>query len=185
MTNNAIQIIRETAPFPQVERIDDYSVNFYFDHSSRPYGSATQYSAVMVTVATESDDINVIKSLALPAIKDYRIQQVSIYDSSSNVNEFSLGDIKMWLTVGERQQLATQISANESVGRDSMSKWFGGMEFTFTISEWKQMLVALEVYAGDALNVTNSHKSEIESIDNADEVIAYDITKNYPEKLKF
>ena len=182
---NAIQIVRESSQFPQMERIDDNRVYFYFDHSSRPYGNTTQYIAVMVEVETQSDNIEEIKALALPNIKEYRISQIEDYDKSDNVNSFYLGDIQMWLTVAERQQLATQISANEAIGRDSMSKWFGGKEFSFPISAWKQMLVAVEVYAGDALNVTEGHKSEVIAIENADEVIAYDITKGYPEKLVF
>ena len=182
---NAIQIVRDSEQFPQMERISENQVNFYFDQSERPYGNGTQYMAVMVTVETKSNKLADIKALALPAIKEYRISQIENYDKSDNVNSFYLGDIQMWLTVAERQQLATQISANEAIGRDSMSKWFEGKEFSFPISAWKQMLVAVEVYAGDALNVTEGHKSEIASMEDADEVIAYDITKGYPEKLVF
>ena len=187
---NAIQIVRESEQFPEMERIDENVVNFYFDQSERPYGENTQYMAVMVQVdypldEEKEDDIDEVKALALPDIKEYRISQIDAYDKSDEVNSFYLGTIKMWLTVSERQQLATQISANESMGRDSMTKWFGGKPFTFSIDAWKQMLVAVEVYAGDALNVTEGHKAEVSAIEDADDVIAYDITKGYPEKLVF
>ena len=187
---NAIQIVRESEPFPQTERMDENKVNFYFDQSERPYGENTQYMAVMVQVECpldeeKEDDVEEIKALALPDIKEYRLAQIEEYDKSDSVNSFFLGDIRMWLTVSERQQLATQISANDAAGRDDMSKWFGGKEFSFPIEAWKQMLVAVEVYAGDALNVTESHKSEVSAMEDADEVIAYDITKGYPDKLVF
>lgn len=187
---NVIQIARNTEQFPEMERLNNNIIRFYFDHSSRPYGIYTQYIAAMVEIEYpfvdgKEDNIEEIKILATPAIKEYRIHQIKDYDKSDAVNSFYLGDLKMWLTVAERQQLATQISANEAIGRESMSKWFDGQEFSFTISAWKEMLVAVEVYAGDALNVTESHKSEVASMDNADEVIAYDITKGYPEKLMF
>lgn len=187
---NAIQIVRDTEQFPEMERISENRVRFFFDHSERPYGENIQYMAVMVEVEypqdeEKEDDINEVKALALPAVKEYRIIQIDAYDKSSNVNSFSLGTISMWLTVDERQQLATQISANEAVGRKSMSKWFGGQEFSFPIEAWKQMLVALEVYAGDALNITESHKAAVNALDDTDEVIAYDITEGYPEKLGF
>ena len=182
---NAIQIVRDSAQFPEVERISENQVNFYFDHSSRAYGNGTQYMAVMVGVETQSDDLEEIKALALPAIKEYRIKQIGDYDRSDNVNTFYIGGNAMWLTVDEREQIATQISANEAIGRTEMTKWFNGHEYTFTLSEWKQMLVALEVYAGDVLNVTEGHKSEVSSMKNADDVINYDITKGYPEKLVF
>ena len=186
----AIQIIRESEQFPEMERISESQVNFYFDQSSRPYGEYTQYMAVVITVdypeeEGKEDDIDEVKALALPDIKEYRIKQIDDYDKSDNVNSFSIGGQAMWLTVDERQQLATQISANKAIGRETMTKWFGGHEFTFPISSWEQMLVALEVYCGDALNVTENHKATIESFDNADDVLSYDITVDYPQKLTF
>jgi len=186
----AIQIIRDTAPFPETERVSEAQVNFYFDRSERPYGDGTQYMAVVAEVELPAeegreDDVNEVKALALPAVKEYRIGQIGEYDRSSNVNSFSLGAVSMWLTVDERQRLATQISANEAIGRESMSKWFGGHEFSFPVAAWRQMLVALEVYAGDALNVTESHKAAVNALEDTDEVLAYDFTAGYPEKLAF
>lgn len=173
-----------------MERINENQVYFYFDQSERPYGEYTQYMAVVITVdypevEGKEDNIEEVKALALPDIKEYRIKQIDDYDKSDNVNSFTIGGQAMWLTVDERQQLATQISANKAIGRETMTKWFGGHEFTFPISSWEQMLVALEIYCGDALNVTESHKAAVEALDDADEVIAYDITKGYPEKLVF
>lgn len=185
-----IKKIRDTEQFPEMERVSENFVNFYFDHSERPYGEGIQYMAVVVEVEYpaeegKEDDLAEVKALALPAVKEYRLGQIDAYDKSDNVNSFSLGAVSMWLTVDERQQLATQISANEAVGRKSMSKWFGGHEFSFPIEAWKQMLVAVEVYAGDALNVTESHKAAVSAMDDADEVIDYDFTEGYPEKLVF
>jgi hypothetical protein len=91
----------------------------------------------------------------------------------------------MWLTVDERQQIATQISANEAVGRTEMTRWFGGQSFTFPLTAWKQMLVALEVYAGDALNVTEGHRAAINALDSIEAVEDYNFEVNYPSKLSF
>jgi hypothetical protein len=66
-----------------------------------------------------------------------------------------------------------------------MTRWFGGQEFTFPISAWKQMLVALEVYAGDAINVTESHKAAINNLNTIEEVEGYDFTAGYPARLLF
>ena len=182
---NAIGITRTTEQFPLVERINESYVNFYFDHTERTYGEGTQYSAVMVGVETQSDDIEEIKALAIPSIKEYRISQIADYDKSDNVNTFIIGGNHMWLSVEEREQIATQISANEAVGREEMTKWFGGHQFTFPISQWKQMLVAIEVYAGDALNVTEGHKAKVNAMRKADNVIEYDFTTGYPEVIDF
>ena len=66
-----------------------------------------------------------------------------------------------------------------------MTRWFEGQEFTFPIATWKQMLVALEVYAGDALNVTEAHKAAVNALNNVEDVDNYDYMTGYPDKLHF
>lgn len=121
----------------------------------------------------------------LERAKVAKINAIEAYDKSDSVNSFTLGGQRMWLTVEEREQIATQISANEAVGRSEMTRWFGGHDFTFPLAIWKQMLVALEVYAGDALNVTESHKAAVMAMESVEDVEAFDITAGYPEKLVF
>ena len=121
----------------------------------------------------------------LEEAKEAKIAEITAYDQSDVVNSFSIGGQDMWLTVEEREQIATQISANESVGRETMTKWFNGNEFTFSLAQWKQMLIALEVYAGDALNVTENHKANIRLVSTIEAVDSYDYTTGYPTKLVF
>lgn len=122
---------------------------------------------------------------ALKRAKTIKLNELNEYDSSNAVNSFTLNGQEMWLTVQERQQLATQISANEAIGRETMTRWFEGHEFTFPITVWKQMLVALEVYAGDALNVTEQHAANINALESVDAVNNYNFTTGYPTKLIF
>ena len=121
----------------------------------------------------------------LDEAKNEKIMQIEEYDRSEAVNSFTISGQTMWLTVSERQQLATQISSNEAIGRDTMTRWFNGHEFTYPIASWKQMLVALEVYAGDALNVTESHKAAVNVLETIEAVDNFDITAGYPDKLSF
>lgn len=117
--------------------------------------------------------------------KQEKIEEIEIYDKSEAVNSFRIGNLSMWLTVDERQQIATQINANESIGRQTMTKWFQGNEFTFPVSTWRQMLIALEIYAGDALNVTEAHKAAVNALQSIEDVDNYDYMIGYPEKLHF
>lgn len=117
--------------------------------------------------------------------KEEKIRLIEDYDQSDAVNSFTIGNMTMWLSVEERERIATQISANEAIGRIEMTRWFNGMAFTFTLTQWKQMLVALEVYAGDALNVTESHKAAVNALTTIEEVDTYDYMAGYPEKLIF
>lgn len=121
----------------------------------------------------------------LSCAKQQKILQINEYDKSDNVNCFFIGDQPMWLTVAEREQIATQLNAHEAIGRETMTRWFGGHAYTFPLSLWKQMLLSLEIYAGDTLNVTESHKAAVNSMTTVEEVNGYDITLGYPEKLRF
>ena len=121
----------------------------------------------------------------LEQAKREKIFEIEDYDRSEAVNSFTIGNQAMWLTVDERQQLATQINSNEAIGRDTMTRWFNGHAFTYPITSWKQMLVALEVYAGDALNVTEAHKAAVNALETIEEVDNFNITVGYPEKLSF
>jgi hypothetical protein len=121
----------------------------------------------------------------LEQAKQDKVFEIERYNESPAVNSFTISGQQMWLTVEERQQIATQISANEAAGREAMTRWFGGLPFEFPLATWKQMLVALEVYADDAINVTESHKAAVAQLETIEEVEAYDITADYPAKPMF
>ena len=117
--------------------------------------------------------------------KRAKISEISEYDRSSAVNSFRIDGQQMWLTREERTQIDESINAYDGMGATSMTKYFGGIPFTFTLVQWKQMLNALIVYASDALNVTEAHKAAVMAMATIEEVEAFDITAGYPEKLNF
>ena len=117
--------------------------------------------------------------------KAEKIAQIENYDSSPNVEEFIINGTPMWLGHELRQQIRTSADAYEALGYDTMTKVFNGIEFTFLISVWRQMLNALEVYAAEALNTTERHKNAVNAIDNIQDVTDYDYTTGYPLKLVF
>jgi hypothetical protein len=121
----------------------------------------------------------------LDEAKREKIMLIEEYDRSEAVNSFTIGNQAMWLTVGERQQLETQVSSSEAIGRTTMTRWYGGEDFTFSLDIWKQMLVALEIYAGDSKNVTEAHKAAVNALETIEEVDNFDITVGYPDKLSF
>ena len=112
-----------------------------------------------------------------------KINEINEYDQSSNVNLFYLAGQPMWLDAPTRQTLRISIESYIAMGIENVTKWFGGQQFTFPTTAWLQMLNALEVYAAEALNVTEAHKAAIMAMDNIEDVEEYDITIGYPEKL--
>lgn len=114
-----------------------------------------------------------------------KLAEIDNYDKSASVNSFKIGNKDLWLDAALRQQLRTSIEAYKAMGRETASKWFDGVEYTFPVDTWLQMLNALEVYAAEALNATESHKVAVKELATIQEVEEYDITADYPEKLVF
>ena len=121
----------------------------------------------------------------LARAKANKIAELEAYDASEAVNSFTIGGITMWLDAPTRQQLRISLDACYTMGRESASKWFNGVEYAFSINVWYQMLTALEVYAADALNVTESHRAAINGLDTIEAVEGYDFSTGYPSKLSF
>ena len=112
-----------------------------------------------------------------------KLLEIDAYDQSSNVNLFYLADQPMWLDAQTRQTLRISIESYQAIGYENVSKWFGGQQFTFPVTAWLMMLNALEVYAAEALNVTESHKAAVNALTTIEAIEAYDITTGYPEPL--
>lgn len=182
---NAIQIVRDSEQFPQMERINENQVNFYFDQSERPYGNGTQYMAVMVTVETKSNKLADIKALALPAIKEYRLKQIKEYDCSKAVNEFFLNEVSMWLDDATRTKLAKRLDIDKKSGLETTKVNYEGQTFILPVNTAEVMLFQLEQYARDSFDKTNEHEAAVAALNDADEAIAYDFTQGYPQKLHF
>ena len=112
-----------------------------------------------------------------------KLAELEAYDSSDSVNSFTLNGNPMWLDYATRQQLRTSIEAYQAQGIENVTKWFNGVQFTFPTSVWLQMLNALEVYASEALNVTEAHRAAINAFTSIKEIDEYDFTSNYPKKI--
>ena len=121
----------------------------------------------------------------LAKAKADKLMDIDGYDNSDSVNVFYLGGNPMWLDAQTRQTLRTSINAYVATGIEQVTKWFGGQQFTFPTQVWLAMLNALEVYAGEALNVTEAHKAAVMALDNVDDVENYDYTTGYPVVLNF
>lgn len=120
----------------------------------------------------------------LARAKANKIAELEAYDDSE-VNSFSVNGKDMWLDHDVRQQLRISLDALSQAGRENVTKWFDGVEYTYPIDVWYYMLGLVEVYASDALNVTEAHKAAINAKTTVKQVNSYNFKKDYPEKLVF
>lgn len=111
-----------------------------------------------------------------------KIQQ---YDSSSEVNIFYMGGHPMWLDKATRVGLMLRFQAEQSVGKVETTLWCGSTMYTLSITDALNMLMALELYASECYDVTQSHIANINKLQTIEELEQYNFRIGYPEKLSF
>lgn len=126
--------------------------------------------------------------LDMEAAKKELADKIIAYDSSEAVNSFSFGGVNMWLDKATRVGLKLRFEAELALGKESTTLWLNGMNFTLPLSGEQSainVLVALEVYASASYDVTQMHLANVAAMTTAEEILAYDWTSGYPEKLAF
>lgn len=131
----------------------------------------------------EGNDPTSAQLLALA--KAEKQSEITDYDNSANVNSFIIGGVPMWLGFELRSRLKASLEAIEAEGGAEMTKTFGGIEYTFTVEQWKAMINTVENYAGACQNVTTAHRQAVEALTTVKKVEAYDYTTGYPQKINF
>lgn len=130
------------------------------------------------------DGKEISEETMLAIAKAKKCEEIDDWNVSANVNVFTVGGAPMWLNFELRTRLNNSLAALPA-DTESMSKWFAGREYTFTVAAWKQMLNAVENYAGECQNVSDAHKAAVDGLTSIEAVESYDYTVGYPEKLTF
>ena len=129
----------------------------------------------------------------LEEIKQGKIDEILAYDSSSSVNEFSIGGQPMWLPFETRTRLDRRFAVErmkaESQGKTESevvtTLWHEGQSFEMPLATAMALLLALEDYATICYDNTQRHLAEVAKLDTIEAVEAYDYTTGYPQKLLF
>ena len=122
---------------------------------------------------------------AIDVIKEEAIEQITEYDQSEDVNSFTLQGKQMWLPKETRVGLVNSVTIEKNAGKKTTVLWFGGEKYELPVDTALQMLSALELYALECYNVTAAHKAAVNALESVEDVVAYDYTQGYPEKLIF
>ena len=121
-----------------------------------------------------------------PSIDEVRynkLAEISNYDISDKVNLFYINDIPMWLDRTSRTSLMARFNAEKAKGLEITNIWYEGMNIVLPIEHAVSMLLDLEIYASQCFDNTQKHLYNVKQLKSVDEVIAYDFTVGYPEKL--
>lgn len=130
-------------------------------------------------------DSEALKARYLRGAKNDTITEINGYNNSSEVNGFLMGGKRMWLTLDERQAVKIALDAYEHNGEKTMTKIWDGVEYTFPLDTYRDMLARIEQYASECQNATERHLAAVEKLTTVEEVCDYDYTTGYPEMIDF
>lgn len=118
-------------------------------------------------------------------LKEMKYDEITKYDKSSNVNVFSLNGVDVWLDRDTRVSLMNSTTIAKNMGQENTILWLGTIKITVKCDQAIQLLSALEMYALSCFNKTAEHKKNVEALSTINEIVSYDYTVGYPEKLNF
>ena len=116
-------------------------------------------------------------------LKELKNNEITKYDTSSNVNVFSLNGVDVWLDRDTRVSLMNSTTIAKNMGQENTILWLGTVKITVKCDQAIQLLSALEMYALSCFNKTAEHKKNVEALSTINEIVLYDYTVVYPEKL--
>lgn len=108
-------------------------------------------------------------------------KKISMYDTSSEVNGFYINGGLFWLDKATRVGLAHLADCTDG----DISLVLGTDVIQIKSAIAKELLAQLERYAAECYLATAKHLLAINNLQTVEELINYDYTKGYPEKLTF
>ena len=112
------------------------------------------------------------------------LREITEYDSSTAVNQFSYNGIDMWLDGQTRSGLITRFTAEKALGKTETTLWINNIQLNVNIEKGMLLVFAVEAYASACYDCTAKHKSNVEKLNTLDEVINYKYKDGYPKKLE-
>ena len=123
----------------------------------------------------------------LETTRRYVLYKIAEYDTSDAVNEFVINGIGMWLDGDtERPKLrgAVQTYLDKELGDYPLCVEGVGV-IPVAPTKLLSMLADIEVYAIECFTKTFEHKEAVNALTTCEELVNYDYTIGYPEKLHF
>lgn len=119
----------------------------------------------------------------LAAAKASWLSAIEAYDASDSVNAFMLNGQKVWLDKATRVGLMNSTTIAKAMGQATTTLWLGETKLVVDCDKAMQLLSALEMYALECFNVTAAHRKAVNEMTTLEDVLGYDYTGGYPQKL--
>lgn len=112
-------------------------------------------------------------------LKEFLLKKIELYNSSSSINSFIYQGKEYWLDKNNRNSLWN--ISNSSLG--DIEFVVGDEIITMSSLKLKAFLLKLEVYAYKCFVNKVKHLKEAKKLEKVEDMINYDYTTNYPEKI--
>lgn len=119
----------------------------------------------------------------LSIAKTKKIVEIENYDMSPKVNGFILNGKEAWLDKATRVGLMNSTTIAKNAGHETTTLWLGDKKIEVGCDKAIALLSALEMYALECFNVTAAHKKTVDELTDIEDVLAFDVTSDYPERL--
>lgn len=129
-------------------------------------------------VSGGSSDIDLAKQMI--------IARISAYDSSPEVNDLTVNGKHMWFDKATRASINYSMTVEKDAGETTTTLYDNDdVAYVLPIDTALGMFAQLELYAKACYNVTAAHKAAVMEKETLEDVLAYDYTTGYPQKLSF
>lgn len=139
--------------------------------------TAFVYDAYWIDIS-DSSEKGIVESS-----KRVMLEEIKKYDSSDSVNGIIINGHSVWIDKSTRMGLRQNIADKKALGQSNITLWMGDTPITMSCNKAEEWMCEIENYAFDCFNVTANHKANVQSMDGLEEVLTYDFTAGYPEKI--
>lgn len=181
---------------PEKEYVEEYEEGdttiLCLDKKEEDGGFISCIECRVLTAQKNIDEINIQckawkeqqEKEALAMLKESKLDEIEAYNKSTAVDSFLLNGESHWLDFNLRDRVFQGNERLKLMGRTDTTLWLDGMCIELPIEQAQMLIANIEAYAKDCYNVTERHKAEVKALKTYDEVMAYDITAGYPEKIE-
>ena len=117
--------------------------------------------------------------LNFSSLKNILKKSIAYYDTSKYVNSFYYQDKQYWLSKDVRIGLFRLIDS----GAKQITLQLNDNYLIISSDKLKEFLNQLEVYAGKCFSITAEHLQNIKQLSTIEELLKYDYTAKYPNKV--
>lgn len=144
-----------------------------------------QASGKLIAEDAEGYPILVEIQYDIEDVRKMKVSEIQQFDKSKDVNSFDFNGKSVWLDKSTRVGLFNSISIEKEAGMNDTALWLDSVKHLISIPEALSLLNAIELYAINCYNVTQSHIAAVNALTSIEEIESYDFKTGYPSKLNF